>query len=97
MDMVSSNLLTKKKSFVILESDFEKGRKMAVPIPKKHKRIGEKLIVFREEFKGNMYCNIRKTYTKNGEEFVGKGLALSDDDMSDFLSNAEEVREFFDL
>jgi hypothetical protein len=58
-----------------------------VEVPKNATQIGEKIIGYLSEYKGETYVNIRKTYEKDGETAVGKGLTVS-------VSQWERIVEF---
>jgi hypothetical protein len=62
---------------------------MAVQLPKDFKTISENLIYFQSDYKGKNYHNIRKTYEKDGETFLGKGLTIGDSEWGDFLTFAK--------
>lgn len=64
-----------------------------IQIPENHFNIGENLIGYAEDFHG-MKVNIRKTYAKDGEDFVGKGLCMSVDDWNDISANWEDLTEY---
>jgi hypothetical protein len=64
-----------------------------IPIPEKHINLGESLILYVEDFHGTK-VNIRKTYTKYGEDFLGKGLCVSLEDWEDIVSNVEDINSY---
>jgi hypothetical protein len=67
-----------------------------ITIPKNHMNLGENLIVYVEDFHGKK-VNIRKTYTKDGQDFVGKGLCISGEDWEDILDNIEDISAYVEL
>ena len=58
-----------------------------VPVPENAKKVTEKLVVFTHEYKDKTYVNIRKTYEKDGETGIGKGLTVT-------LGQWEKIVEF---
>ena len=48
-----------------------------VPVPKQATLIDEKIVGYLSEYKSETYVNIRKTYEKDGEVGVGKGLTVT--------------------
>lgn len=66
-----------------------------IPLPKNHFNVGETLVGYVEDFHGKK-VNIRKTYSKDGEDFVGKGLCLSPDDWNDLSANWDDLSEYLE-
>ena len=49
---------------------------MAVELPESYENISPDMIFFESEFRDKKYYNIRKTYEKEGEMFLGKGITV---------------------
>ncbi|MAH42177.1 hypothetical protein CL614_00405 [archaeon] len=67
-----------------------------VPVPKENMEITNGLIGFVGPFNGKDYVNIRKTYEKEGEEFLGKGLCISIDAWQELSGSWSELKEYID-
>ena len=65
-----------------------------IPVPGDAMRIGE-LVVYKSDFKGKTYVNIRKTYTdkETGANAIGKGLSLSPEQWQAFKDNFKIICE----
>lgn len=56
--------------------------------------IGSRGVRFEaSEFKGKVLVHIRQWYEKDGKTLPGKGIALTPEEWSEILSNAQNINE----
>jgi hypothetical protein len=62
-----------------------------VSLPDNFKKVSDELIFFKSEYKGKSYFNIRKTYEKDEETYLGKGLTISEEDFNSLKDFFKEL------
>jgi len=58
-----------------------------IPVPKQATQIDGDIVGYLSDYKDKTYVNIRKTYEKDGETGIGKGLTVT-------LGQWEKIVEF---
>ena len=62
-----------------------------IAVPKTALRICDGVVGYISSFQGKTYVNIRKTYTKDGVEAIGKGLTCTPEQWEAIKGQADEV------
>ena len=70
---------TPSNTGIFKANEYLQGVNSMVPVPENAKYIDEKVVIYKSDYKGETYVNIRKVYPdkESGEMAIGKGLTIN--------------------